>query len=96
MKRRYELTVIISPQLTSTELTKTLKKIETLISKLKGKVVKKEDWGSKDLATPIEKETKATYSHFILELPTEAISQLEKEFKLTSGLLRYLLIQSEK
>jgi small subunit ribosomal protein S6 len=88
--------VIFSPQLSSTDLTKKAKNVEALVKENKGKVVKVDDWGTKDLATPIRKSSKGAYRHFIVELPGEAITKLDREFKLTEEILRYLFVVSEK
>lgn len=96
MKRRYELTVILSPQLSSKDLAKKEKAIETLIKKQEGKLVKKDDWGTKDLAFAIDKQTEGKYRYYELELPGKALAVLDGEFKLVEGMLRYLFVRSEK
>lgn len=95
MKRRYELTVIFSSQLSSKQLTEAEKATEDLIAKVGGKVVKKDDWGIRQFTYAINKETEGAYRFFIVELATDAGVKLEREFKLESRILRYLLIRDE-
>lgn len=92
MKRRYELTVIFSSQLSSTEHSKAVKKLETLLKKQEGKVVKKDDWGKRQLAYPIQKETEGVYTHFVVELVPDSLEKLRQEFELTQEMLRYLFV----
>jgi small subunit ribosomal protein S6 len=96
MKRRYELTVVFSPQLNSSDLTKLNKSVDSLIKKVSGKVIKKEDWGTKKLSYTIAKQTDGVYRHFIVEMPAEGPAGLDKEFKLLDGVLRHLLVVEEK
>lgn len=96
MKRKYELTVIYSSQLTSSDLTKLEKSVESLIKKVDGKVVKKEDWGIKKLAYAISKQNEGVYRHLIVESPTEAPAALDREFKLLQGIMRHLLVLEGK
>lgn len=92
MKRRYELTVVFSPQLSSTDLTKLEKSVKSLIEKAGGKVVKKDDWGTKKLAYAISKQTEGIFRHFVVELSSTGPAELDREFKLLQGILRHLLV----
>lgn len=92
MKRTYELTVVFSGQLSSDELGKSEKGIESLIKKLDGLVEKREDWGVRELAYPVAKLTKGTYRHFLLSLPPGAVKELMAALRLTQGVIRQLLV----
>lgn len=92
MKQIYELTVILSPQLSADTQTKTLKSLETLIEKAQGKVVRQDDWGKKTLAYPIAKQTEGVYKHWNVELPTEGVTQVVAKLRHTEGLLRHLIV----
>lgn len=96
MKRKYELTVIFSPQLSSSDLTKAQKTIKDLVAKVDGKIVKSEDWGTRKLAYEVNKQTEGVYRFFIVELPPDALSKLDREFKLLTEILRYLFVIFEE
>lgn len=96
MKRTYELTVVLSPQLSPTDLTKLEKSLESLIKKVEGQVNKKEDWGTKELNYPISKQVSGAYRHWQVELNPEAVEKLDRELKLTEGLMRHLIVSAEK
>ncbi|OGY18286.1 MAG: 30S ribosomal protein S6 [Candidatus Chisholmbacteria bacterium RIFCSPLOWO2_01_FULL_50_28] len=90
MKRTYELTVVF-PQ-ASVDLTKITKSLENLIGKAEGKVVSREDWGERELAYPIKKQKKGVYFLYLVELSVDKVAQLDKELRLMSELLRYLIV----
>ncbi len=93
MKRRYELTVIFSPELSTTDLKKSQKSVEDLIVKWEGKLVKKDDWGTRDLAYEIDKQTKGVYWFYLIEIPGKSIKELTSALRLSMGIMRYLLIR---
>lgn len=93
MKRTYELTVIFSPELTSEQLKKTEKNLEDLIKKYEGSISKREDWGTRELAFPIAKNTKGTYRFFKIDIPGKSLKELDRELKLKSEIIRYLFVR---
>ena len=58
-----------------------------------GKVVKEDLWGVKDLAYPINGQTKGFYAHFELEADPKNAKGLDKTLQLEEDILRYLLIR---
>lgn len=96
MKKRYELTVLFSPELSSQELDKIAKNLESLVSKYEGKFVKQEDWGKRELAYPIKKQNEAYFKYYEVEVPGKAIKELDKELKHTEQIWRYLFVKSDK
>ena len=93
MKRRYELTVIFSPELSSSDQKSTVKAIEDLVKKAEGTVVKQEEWGVKDFAYSIQKHASGIYHFFVIELAPKTISGFSGGIKLISGVLRHLLVR---
>ena len=79
----YYLTLVLKPDLDE----KTKKEILGLV---KGKV---DEWGSRDLAYPIKKQTKGYYIHFEFESDPKAIKDLDKSLKVEENIIRYLLVR---
>ncbi len=93
MKRRYELTVIFSSKLSSADLTKIIKAVETQIKKNDGKIVKTDEWGKRTFTYPIDKQTEGVYRHYVVEIPGDALGKLSHEFKLMEEILRYMFVK---
>ena len=87
---KYELTVLFA---TSENEVSSEKRITDLIKKAGLKVVKLDKWGTKPLAYPMNKQTKAYYLFYNLEGAGEKVSKLEREFRMDEKLLRFLLIK---
>jgi len=94
--RDYELTLVIDPDLTSENQKKLVTKTKKIITDLKGKVGKTDEWGRKELAYPIMKKTLGYYFFLETKLPQKALAEIEKKLKLEEGIIRYLLVRSEK
>ena len=58
-----------------------------------GKVTKRENWGLKGLAYRINKSRKAHYMLFNIDAPAEAISEMERQMRLSDDILRYMTIK---
>jgi small subunit ribosomal protein S6 len=93
--RDYELTLVVDPDLTSTNQKELLTKIKKSIADLKGKVAKTDEWGKKELVSPIKKRQSAYYFLLSVKLPEKSVGEIDKKFKLQEGLLRYLLVKKE-
>lgn len=93
--RDYELTLVIDPDLTSANQKKLLTKIKKIITDLKGKVGKTDEWGRKELAYPIKKKTMGAYFLLAIKLPAEAAVKLDQKLKVEEEVIRYLLVKKE-
>ena len=68
--RQYELTYLVSDNVSESEITKVTGKIGGYISDEGGKVLKEESWGRRKLAYPINKQLFATYIYLNRLYPT--------------------------
>ncbi len=96
MKRLYETTIVIDPQLKSTEIEDTIKKVTTFITNHGGDIVKVDEWGKRRLAYEINKKQYGYYVHIRFQAPGQIIHLLEREYKLSEAILRYLTIKVDK
>lgn len=82
---------IFHPQ---SETKKLIEKIEAWIKEMKGKVKKKEEWGKKELANRIKKESYGIYVFWQLKAEPDKINTLSPKIKLENDILRYLLVKT--
>ena len=93
--RQYETVFLISPNLEEEETTKIITQISGIISKEKGKLIQEDRWGKKRLAYPIKKFEEAFYVFFHYEGDSNIPFELEKRFKQTEAILRFLTVKKE-
>lgn len=92
----YDLTYLISPDLSEQELEDFLKKINLFIQEEGGKVKKYEGPLKKRLKYPINKTDKAYLATTKFHFEADKLENLDKKLKKESSLLRYLILTDEK
>lgn len=93
--RQYETVFLISPNLSEEETEGIISEMADVISKKKGKILTKKEWGKKKLAYPIQKFEEAFYVLFHYEGKIEIPAELERRFKQTDAIIRYLTVRKE-
>lgn len=91
--REYEAMIIAKADLPEAELSKMVSKWETIIGTDGGQVVKKETWGVRRLAYPINKQNRGNY--FVYDVATNQVNihELERVLKLEENVLRSMVIK---
>jgi len=92
---QYETAFLISPDLEEEETEKVIVQMAEVVSKKKGKMINEDRWGKRRLAYPIKKFEEAFYVFFHYEGDSEIPSELERRFKQSEAILRYLTVKKE-
>lgn len=95
-KKHYESAVIINAALEDTHIEAVVEKIKSTILQNGGEIHHINTWGRKRLAYVIKKQKIGYYVFFRFEAPTEAISQIERMYKLDEHIVRFLTITLDK
>jgi len=93
--RQYETAFLISPNVPEEETEKIILQMADIISKKKGKMIKQDVWGKRRLAYPIQKFEEAIYVFFHYEGEPGIPTELERRFKQTESVVRYLTVRKE-
>ena len=91
--RDYELVLVISGDQEAQD--KLLAKVKKDLEALGGKIEKEEEWGKKELAYRIKRETEGIYFFWEIALPPEVVANFEQKLKLEEKILRHLLVKNE-
>lgn len=93
--RDYELTIVLGGEASAAKKKSAIEKIEKLVSTLKGKVRKMDEWGKIDLAYPIQKKKSGIFLYFELDLGSSEAKGIPGKLKLESDIIRYLLVRKD-
>ena len=93
--RKYELTVLIRPDLES-DIEAPISKVRDIVKKAGGEIKKEDNWGKKKLAYKIRKEDFAVYVYMDIILPADAPLKISNTLKITEEILRYLLVLADE
>jgi small subunit ribosomal protein S6 len=89
--KKYQLTIVSSLNPKTKKGETNLEKIKKIIADM-GAITEEKDWGKKNLAYPIQKQTSAYYYWFALEADPAKVTRLDNILKLNDNVLRHLLI----
>ena len=94
MMNKYESVIIVNPNVDEAGLKALEDKFTGLINE-NGKVESVENIGKKKLAYEIKKFTEATYMLFNFESKPEAIAELERVYRITDDILKFIVVRKE-
>jgi len=91
--RRYETVFMLPADLEEGKVQEILRRLDAVLERSKGVLVRREDWGVRKLAYEIDRHTKGRY--FLMDFVGEPkiISELERNIKMIESILRYLTVK---
>ena len=95
--RRYEVVFVLAPTLTEEEADQQIEGFSDVAAEQGAVVQDVAKWGKKQLAYPIDKHREGYYTILTLEEPEgAAVSELERRFRVTDSILRFLAIRIDE
>jgi small subunit ribosomal protein S6 len=94
--RRYELMLVLRPDLADDKVQGTLERTARAIAAGGGQIVKQAPWGRRRLAYPIDHHREGSYYVILFEAPATAIAELERGLLISEEVLRQLVTRVER
>lgn len=91
----YETVYIISPTLDEEHVKGLVEKFNNLISQY-GEIEKVEEWGRKKLAYEVQDFREGYYVLINFKAKSDFPVELERNFKITEGIIKYLIIKRDE
>ncbi len=88
--RHYEIVFLVHPD-QSDQVPAMVERYEGVVTKHAGQIHRKEDWGRRQLAYPINDIHKAHYILMNIECNQEALEEIKNLFKFNDAILRHLI-----
>ena len=95
MLNKYESIYIINPNVEAEGIKSLVEKFNALIAEEGGKVTETTEWGMKKLAYPIKKLNQGYYVLVNFEAKAEFIDELERVYKITDNVIKFITIRKE-
>ena len=96
MERYYETIFILRPTLNDQEISEAIDNYKDLLVRHGAEMYKQEDLGKKKLAYLIQKFQNGHYAIYQYKAEAPAVSELERSFKISEDVLRYLTVKLDK
>jgi small subunit ribosomal protein S6 len=94
--RRYEVAIVLAPTLTEDEVEQSTETFKKAAEEKGAQIADIEQWGKRKLAYPIKKHTEGIYIIVTLEeLSAEAVGELERRFKVSDSVIRFLTVRTD-
>ncbi|MCY6372256.1 30S ribosomal protein S6 [Clostridium ganghwense] len=94
--RNYETLFILHPSLDEEAIKARLEKFAGVIENGGGVVENVDEWGRRKLAYPIQKVNEGYYTLVNFKANTELPKELERVFRITDGVMRFMVVNPEK
>ncbi len=93
----YEMTYILNPVLDDDKFKELVEFVNKLITDNGGEVVDVDEWGTRQLAYPIDKKNTGYYVNLYFNAPNNAIEVVERNMRINDDIVRYITLKySEK
>ena len=92
----YESVYIARPDISSAQVEALTQRLTEIIESGGGRVTKNEYWGLKNLAYRIKKNRKGHYSLLNIDASSDAVSEYERNMRLSEDVLRYLTVRVDE
>ncbi|MDD8020285.1 MAG: 30S ribosomal protein S6 [Acidobacteriota bacterium] len=90
---QYETGFIIAPSLSEEETSTLIIQMAEVVSTKKGRMIKQDIWGKRRLAYPIKRFQEGFYVFFDYEGSPVVPAELERKFKQTDSILRFMTVR---
>jgi small subunit ribosomal protein S6 len=94
--RRYELMLIIRPDVPDDKGQAVIDRVTRQITAAGGQIVKVAPWGRRRLAYPIDRHREGSYHIILFHAPSDAIAELEHSLLITEEVLRHLVTRDDR
>lgn len=91
--RKYSLTLVLKASLNEAKRKKLLETVKAMIKT--AKFSKEEELGEKELAYPINRETKGFYTNFLFESEQDFAADFGKRLSTNEDVLRFLFLKTK-
>jgi small subunit ribosomal protein S6 len=91
----YETLFLVHPE-KGLRMKEFIERFKKVVEGQEGTVTQVEEWGVRDLAYKIEKQGRGYYTLLRYQASGRAVDELERNLKLTDGILRYLTVRYDE
>jgi len=93
MANNYETLVLLSPELAEDNRKELLDNLTSIVDREGGKMVETDDWGVRQLAYPVQKQTRGYYVRLVYDAPGAVVAELERNIRITDGIFKFMTVK---
>lgn len=93
MANNYETLVLLSPELAEENRKGILDLLTSIVAREGGSMVETDDWGLRQLAYPVQKQTRGYYVRLVYDAPGNLVAELERNIRITDGIFKFMTVK---
>lgn len=90
------MVIVLTPDLEDKRVDEILERISRWVSEAGGSISKIEKWGKRKLAYPIKHLLEGNYIFTLFKMNPLKVKEFDTHLKLSSEIIRYLIVKTEK
>ena len=91
--KKYEIMYILNSNLDETNRKSVIESLNKILTDNGAKISDVNEWGNRELAYEIKKNKEAYYVQFNFDSKQEAITELERVYRITDDVLKFITIR---
>ena len=95
-ERQYELVYILPPETTEEQAGELHGQLESVVSRMNGRIEKTENWGRRKLAYEIGRHKEGTYVLETINGSGELMKEIDRRLKVTDLIIRHLAVRIDE
>ncbi len=92
---KYESIIIVTPKAEDQEIKTIIEKIKEIINTNNGSITKVEELGKRKFAYEIQKYKEGYYVLFEFEADSSVISKIERYYRITEDIIKFLTVKKD-
>jgi small subunit ribosomal protein S6 len=94
--RQYELVYILPPETTEEQVNELHGQLESVVSRMNGRVEKTENWGRRKLAYEIGHQKEGVYVLEVIDGSGELMKELDRRLRVMDQVVRHLVVRVDE
>ena len=95
-ERQYELVYILPPDSTEQQVTELHEQVDSVVSRMSGRIEKTDNWGRRKLAYEIGRHKEGTYVLEVINGDGELMKEIDRRLKVTDLVIRHLAVRVDE
>jgi small subunit ribosomal protein S6 len=91
--RHYEALILFSPELSDENRQEVLGNLKGVIERENGSIILDDVWGMRELAYPVEKQTRGFYHRFEFAADGGTVAEFERNVRITDGIFKFITVK---
>ncbi len=91
--RQYETLLLLSPELAAEARKDVLDTLTGIIERENGKMLQADEWGMRDLAYAVRKQSRGYYVRLEYAAPGNCVAELERIIRINDGVFKFITVK---